>query len=75
MDINNEIDLGLKALKRKFLNKVMEKVNQVEPLTASDLNAIYAILKDANLGFTPEDVHPIEQALDFKDLPFPLPEE
>ncbi len=65
----------LSELKKKFLAKVMEKVNQVEPLTASDLNAIYAILKDANLGFTPEDVAPIEQVLDFKDLPFPLPEE
>ena len=65
----------LSTLKKKFLEKVMEKVDQVEPLTASDLNAIYAILKDANLGFTPEDVNPIEQALDFKDLPFPLPEE
>ena len=53
----------------------MEKVDQIEPLTASDLNAIYAILKDANLGFTPEDVQPIEQTLDFKDLPFPLPED
>lgn len=75
MDINSEIDLGLKSLKHKFLDKVVEKVDQIEPLTASDLNAIYAILKDANLGFTPEDVQPIEQTLDFKDLPFPLPED
>ena len=76
MKINNDdVDSGLKSLKYKFLNKVMDKVNQDEPLSASDINAIYAILKDANLGFIPEDVIPIESALDFKDLPFPLPEE
>ena len=70
-----EINDGLKTLKTRFLEKITEKVNQVEPLSASDINALYAILKDANLGFTPEDILPIEKALDFKDLPFPLPED
>ena len=65
----------LLELKKKFLDKVMEKVDQLEPLSASDINAIYVLLKDANLGFTPEDLHPLEKALDFKSLPFPLPEE
>lgn len=71
----NKVDSGLKSLKHKFLSKIMEKVNQDDQLSASDINAIYAVLKDANLGFTPEDVSPIEQALDFNSLPFPLPQE
>jgi len=75
MKINEEIDTGLTELKYLFLGKIKEKVYQDEPLSASDINAIYAVLKDANLGFTPEDVMPIESAVDFKDLPFPLPEE
>jgi len=69
------INDGLKTLKTRFLEKITEKVDQIEPLSASDINAIYAVLKDANLGFTPEDILPIEKSLDFKDLPFPLPEE
>ena len=75
MKINDEVDTGLKELKYRFLGKIREKVLQDEPLSASDINAIYAVLKDANLGFTPEDVMPIEKAMDFQDLPFPLPEE
>ncbi len=75
MKVNKDnVDDGLRSLKKKFLNKIMEKVNQPDPLSASDINAIYAVLKDANLGFTPEDVLPIEKAMDFKDLPFPLPD-
>ena len=75
MEISEEVDTGLKELKYRFLAKIREKVHQDEPLSASDINAIYAVLKDANLGFTPEDVMPIEKAMDFNDLPFPLPEE
>ena len=75
MKINEEVDTGLKELKYRFLAKIQEKVDQDEPLSASDINAIYAVLKDANLGFTPEDVMPIEKAMDFNDLPFPLPED
>tara|TARA_B100001123_G_C14999885_1_gene903107 strand:- start:423 stop:650 length:228 start_codon:yes stop_codon:yes gene_type:complete len=75
MKMTEEVDMGLKALKYRFLEKIKEKVDQDEPLSASDINAVYAVLKDANLGFTPEDVMPVEQAMDFNDLPFPLPEE
>tara|TARA_B100001013_G_scaffold327563_1_gene240798 strand:- start:2445 stop:2672 length:228 start_codon:yes stop_codon:yes gene_type:complete len=75
MKINDAVDTGLKELKYRFLEKIREKVHQDEPLSASDINAVYAVLKDANLGFTPEDVMPIEKAMDFKDLPFPLPED
>ena len=72
---DEEVNSGLQNLKHRFLEKIQEKVNQDEPLSASDINAVYAVLKDANLGFTPEDVHSVETALDFKDLHFPLPED
>ena len=75
MKINDEVDTGLKELKYRFLEKIREKVDQDEPLSASDINAVYAVLKGANLGFTPEDVLPVERAMESKDLPFPLPED